>query len=427
MKIVCFPHFFYLSEVSRLIEIGKALRKLQQEVIFFSHGGPYETFARDAGFEVVSINPTMSPERAKEYMKYNRGEGSKALSSSFFTYEELKAYVPAEADALRQVNADAVLIGWNLPSYLSVQLAGIPIIVQQPGPWTAPFFDRKMAEFAPAALSGNIVGLFHYLPMNRLMNWLMPRVRLWIQPFNQLAMELGLPQYKSTLDFMAGDLTLVMDTPSILGISPEELEGYSPAHPEFFHKPPKYRYGGPCYAHLPGTVPESVRNHFNTSQTKLYCAMGVSGSPKVLRSIIDIVRGLDLQALIVTTTILDDNNGSTEQVLFQSHLPAHLVNPMADIAITHGGAGTVQTAIHSGTPLVGIPMQQEQAGNISLVKRQGAGIMLWKQELTRKHLASALETLVTDSQFRENMKRLKLEQDQIDGAAKAAQEIVNFL
>ena len=155
--------------------------------------------------------------------------------------------------------------------------------------------------------------------------------------------------------------------------------------------------------------------------------MGVSGSPKVLRSIIDIVRGLDLRALIVTTTILDDNNGSTEQVLFQSHLPAHLVNPMADIAITHGGAGTVQTAIHSGTPLVGIPMQQEQAGNISLVKRQGAGIMLWKQELTRKHLASALETLVTDSQFRENMKRLKLEQDQIDGTAKAAQEIVNFL
>ena len=427
MKIVCFPHFFYLSEVSRLIEIGKALRKLQQEVIFFSHGGPYESFARDAGFEVVSINPTMSPERAKEYMKYNRGEGSKSLSSSFFTYEELKAYVPAEADALRQVNADGVLIGWNLPSYLSAQLAGIPIIVQQPGPWTAPFFDRKMAEFAPAAVSGSIVRLFHCLPMNSLMNWVMPRVRLWIKPFNQLAMELGLPQYKSTLDFMAGDLTLVMDTPSILGISPEELEGYSPAHPEFFHKPPKYRYGGPCYAHLPGTVPESVRDHFNTSQTKLYCAMGVSGSPKVLRSIIDIVRGLDLRALIVTTTILDDNNSSTEQVLFQSHLPAHLVNPMADIAITHGGAGTVQTAIHSGTPLVGIPMQQEQAGNISLVKRQGAGIMLWKQELTRKHLASALETLVTDSQFRENMKRLKLEQDQIDGAAKAAQEIVNFL
>lgn len=291
MKIICFPHFFYLSEVSRLIEIGNVLRKLNQDVVFFSHGGPYESLAREAGFEVISIVPTMSPERAKEYLKYNRGEGSKSLSSSFFTYEELKAYVPAEADALRQVNADAVLIGWNLPSYLSVQLAEIPIIVQQPGPWTAPFFDRKMAEFAPAAVSGHIASLFHYLPMDQFVNWLMPRVRLWIKPFNQLAMELGLPQYKSTLDFMAGDLTLVMDTPSILGISPVELESYRPTHPEFFHKPPQYKYGGPCYARLPGEVPKPVREHFNTPQTKLYCAMGVSGSPKVLRSIIDIVEG----------------------------------------------------------------------------------------------------------------------------------------
>ena len=72
-------------------------------------------------------------------------------------------------------------------------------------------------------------------------------------------------------------------------------------------------------------------------------------------------------------------------------------------------------------------MHQEQAGNIALVKRQGAGLMLWKQELARTNLASALETLVTNSKFRENMRRLKLEQDQVDGAAKAAQEIVNFL
>ncbi len=428
MKIICFPHFFYLSEVSRLIEIGNALRMLEQEVIFFSHGGPYESLAREAGYEVVSIIPTMSPERANEYMTFNRGEGSKSLNSSFFTYEELKAYVPAEADALHQENADAVLIGWTLPSYLFVQLAGIPIIVQQPGTWTAPFFDRKMAEFAPAVVGGSIVSLFHYLPMDKFFNWLMPRSRLWIKPFNQLALELGLPQYKSTLDFMAGDLSLVMDTPSILGISPEELEDYCPVHPEFFRKPPKYKYGGPCYARLPGEVSEPVRKHFDTPLTKLYCAMGVSGSPRVLRSIIDIVRGLDLRTLIVTTTILDEENiGYCDQILFKSHVPAHLVNPMADIAITHGGAGTVQTAIHSETPLVGIPMHQEQAGNISLVKKQGAGLMLWKQELTKKNLVSALETLVTDFHFRENMKRLKLEQDKIDGAAKAAQEIVDFL
>ncbi len=428
MKIVCFPHCYYLSEVSRLIEIGKQLRALQQDVVFFSHGGPYESIVRDEGFELVSVTPTMSPQRYDEFIKYNRGEGSKSLDSSFFTYEELKDYVPAEADALKQVNADAVLIGWNLPSYMSAQLAGIPIIVQQPGSFTAPYFDKKLAEFAPALAGRHIAALMHHLPMDRFVNWLMPRMRLWTKPFNQLAAELGLPQYKSTLDFVAGDLTLVMDTPSILGISQEELETYRPEHPEYFHKTPKYRFGGACYARLPGEIPDDVSRHFETAETRLYCAMGVSGSPEVLRSVIDIVRDLDLRAVIVTTTILQESvTESTDQVLITSHVPAHRVNPMADIALTHGGAGTVQTAIHSATPLVGIPMHQEQAGNIAMVRKRGAGLMLWKSELTRRNLAASLEKLVSDTSFQANMQKLKSEQDQIDGALKAAEEIVNFL
>ncbi len=423
MRIVCFPHFYYLSEVSRLVEIGKALRSLGQDVQFFSHGGTYEWVARDAGFDVVPVPPTMSRERAREYMAFNRGERGNPFSDSFFTYEELKAYVAGEATRLREMRTDAVLIGWNLPSYLSVQLVDIPIIVQQPGPFTAPFFDRHMGVFVP-----NLVGWLHHLPLDWLVNWVMPRLSVWVQPFNQLAAQFGLPRYKSTLDLMAGDLTLVMDAPEILGISPEELEGYKPRHPGYFRRTPRYRYGGPCFAKLPGEVPETVRQHFHTSRTKLYCGMGVSGSAEVLRSLIDIVAALDLQAVVVTTTILGESERSgSERVLLLPHVPAHRVNPLADIALTHGGAGTVQTAIHAGTPLLGVPMHIEQAGNISLVQRQGAGIMLARSALGPGRLAVNLEKLVHDARYRENMLRLKQLQDPIDGAGKAAQELIRFL
>lgn len=423
MKIVCFPHFYYLSEVSRLIEIGNALRGMGQDVQFFSHGGTYEWLAQQTGFEVVSVPPMMSQERAKQYMAFNRAEVGNPFRDSFFTYEELKEYVPREAELLRDARADVVLIGWNLPSYLSVQLAGIPIVVQQPGPFTAPFFDRKMGVFVPT-----LIGWLHYLPMNWIVNWLMPRLRLWIRPFNQLATELKLPEFKSTLDMMAGDLTLVMDAPEILGIPPEDLERYEPRHPKFFHRKPKYRYGGPCFAKLPGEVPDRVHAHFDTSRPKLYCAMGVSGSPEVLCSVIDIIKDLDLQALVVTTTILDKELGTiSDRVMVVQHVPAHLVNPLADVAITHGGAGTVQTAIHAGTPLVGVPMHGEQAGNISLVERQGAGIMMSRKALSRHRLAVAIERITTDKSYRENMQRLKRIQDPIDGAANAAREIVHFI
>jgi UDP:flavonoid glycosyltransferase YjiC (YdhE family) len=87
----------------------------------------------------------------------------------------------------------------------------------------------------------------------------------------------------------------------------------------------------------------------------------------------------------------------------------------------------VQTAVHSGTPLVGIPMHLEQTGNLSLVTRQGAGLMLSKWDLNRRSLGRALERLLTDASLRQNMLRLKAFQDKVDGAAVAAREIVNFL
>lgn len=423
MKIICFPHFYYLSEVSRLVEIGHALRWLRQEVLFFSHGGGYEYVAREAGFEVVPVEPAMSPARAAEYMAFNRGEKGNPFRDSFFTYEELQAHVPAEADAFRQARADAVLIGWNLPSYLSAPLARIPILVQQPGPFTAPFFDRKMGVFQPTLL-----GAARRLPLNWLVNWWLPRTKIWLAPFNRMAESLGLPQWQSTLDLMAGDLTLVMDAPEILGIPPAELHSYRPRHPQFFHRPPRYRYGGPCFARLPGEIPEAIHAHFDTQRPKLYCAMGVSGSPRVLGEVIEIADNLEIQSVIATTTVLPGREGSDSgRVLLTPHVPAHLVNPLADIAITHGGAGTVQTAIHSGTPLVGIPMHLEQTGNLSLVTRQGAGLMLSKWDLNRRSLGRALKRLLSDASLRQNMLRLKDLQDRVDGPAIAAQEIVSFL
>jgi UDP:flavonoid glycosyltransferase YjiC (YdhE family) len=423
MKIICFPHAYYLSEVSRLVEIGLALRALGQEVVFFSHGGTYEDVAREAGFAVVAVAPQMSPQRAAAYMAFNRGEQGNPFRDSFFTYDELKAYVPAEADAFRQAHADAVLIGWNLPSYLSAPLAGIPIIVQQPGPFTAPFFDRKLGVFQPT-----LFGAARRLPLSWFVNWWLPRTKIWLAPFNRMAEALGLPQWRSLLDLMAGDLTLVMDTPAILGIPPAELHTYRPRHPQCFHRPPVYRYGGPCFARLPGDVPEAIRAHFATPRPKLYCAMGVSGSPRILREVIALVNELDIQSLIVTTTILPESEGkASERVLLTPHAPAHLVNPLADIALTHGGAGTVQTAIHAGTPLVGIPMHLEQTGNLALVTRQGAGLMCSKWDLNRRSLGRALERLLTDPSLRQNMLRLKALQDRVDGSVIAAREIVTFL
>ena len=72
-------------------------------------------------------------------------------------------------------------------------------------------------------------------------------------------------------------------------------------------------------------------------------------------------------------------------------------------------------------------MQLEQTGNISLVTRQGAGLMLSKWDLNARSLGRSLERLLSDSDMKANMLRLKAIQDEVDGPANAAGEIVRFL
>ena len=185
---------------------------------------------------------------------------------------------------------------------------------------------------------------------------------------------------------------------------------------------------GALATRLPGEVPAPTVERFGTARPKLYRAMGISRSPCVLRDIIEIVSGLHIQSLIVTTTILPEREGKASgHVLLTPHAPAHGVDPLADVAFMHGGAGTVQTAIHSGTPLVGIPMHLEHTGNLSLVTRPGAGLMLSKWDLNRRSLDRALESLLADASLRENMLRLKALQDKVEGSTEAAREIVSFL
>jgi UDP:flavonoid glycosyltransferase YjiC (YdhE family) len=53
--------------------------------------------------------------------------------------------------------------------------------------------------------------------------------------------------------------------------------------------------------------------------------------------------------------------------------------------------------------------------------------MLSKLDLNRAQLTTALEKIVADDRYRQNMLRLKQIQDQVDGATNAARQIVNFL
>jgi len=75
---------------------------------------------------------------------------------------------------------------------------------------------------------------------------------------------------------------------------------------------------------------------------------------------------------IICTTLHQFEEKSHDNILIVDHLSSHKVMPLVDLAIIHGGQGSVQTAINAGIPIIGIPLHVEQGLNVAMIVRHGA-------------------------------------------------------
>jgi UDP:flavonoid glycosyltransferase YjiC (YdhE family) len=101
-------------------------------------------------------------------------------------------------------------------------------------------------------------------------------------------------------------------------------------------------------------------------------------------------------------------------------LPAHKVNPMADISVIHGGQNTVMQACLSGTPIIGMGMHPEQEANIETCVRKGFAIRLNKWKIKASEMLEVIDTLLHDNNAKKKVKKFQHELMKWDGPSNAA-------
>ena len=69
---------------------------------------------------------------------------------------------------------------------------------------------------------------------------------------------------------------------------------------------------------------------------------------------------------------------------------------MADLAVIHGGIGTVMTAALAGKPVVGVGMQMEQVANLACLERLGFAIRVSKSKDPSRQVQAAIQKLLQD-------------------------------
>lgn len=424
--IALVPHCGFLSETSRMLAIGRALQARGEQVVFASHGGPYQHLIEDAGFTLTLLPPLMDGARCAGYIRDLCQIGRPGLRLQ--PADEVRASVEAEAAFFRRHAVRAVVIGFSLTVYLSSRVVGIPVIASHGGSDVPPVFERGLA---PVPTQMPIPGT----------NWLPAPLKRWLANrqtermtgpvafLNTVAAELGVEPVPTLAALMLGDLTLVTDAPAVLGITPAELAAWQPRRPQAYRPGTQLRYAAPLYATLDLPLPPAVADALAAPGPTVLVVLS-SCTPQLLREVTQRVRATGARVIVGATIHaigpLPSRDGDGD-IVVAGLLPNHRVMPAVDAVVCMGGQGTVQTAMASGTPLVGIPLHPEQELNVDLAVRQGMGLAAAPRHAGGARLTAAVHRLLREPGFRQQARRVQGLHAGIDGAAAAAQAIQAYL
>ena len=323
MKTLLFaPASYNFAETSRMVDIAVACRD-RFNVIFASYGGDFEWLITNEGFPLIPMQPRLTPEKIERLYRIMRWE----LVNHPFGMDHLTARIRGELDWLRALKPVAVVTGLCLSWPVSCRVAGLPLV------WVAQ--TTSMAPFwrSPRAFWPDIVDYrpFRLVPegiLNYFARYLMSFNRLIMVRFNAACNLFGAPPFRDT-EFWEGNYTLLAEPPEFAGLD---------------HLPARFRFIGPLIARINRDIPPEVE-HMPRDLPIVYFAMGSSGERGIIAAILKAFAGKPYRVVAPVKKLL---NGMPvdipDNVLVTDWLPAHKVNPMADLSVIHGGLGTVMTA-----------------------------------------------------------------------------------
>jgi UDP:flavonoid glycosyltransferase YjiC (YdhE family) len=403
MKTLVFAVAGYnLAETGRHIEIARACRD-RFNIIFITYGGNFEGLIEEEKFTLKKMEPRLTEKQLHHVRKALSGETLNTVG--YFTAKEMEPRVENEINFFKEIKPACVLTGWCQSVLISARAAGVPFInvlhstsvteYYQAGLQTIP--DRRDFPFMRR--------FFSEKQLNKWISNLILKLKLPAKPFNVLAKKYGLKEFNNIIEVLEGDYTLLADIPAWVGFS--EIR-------------PHLHYIGPLPFKLNREIPREI-TELPKDKPIVYFAMGSSGKPGLIADIIEGFRDKPYRVIApVESHVKDMDLEIPSNVLVTGFLPAHKVNPLADISVIHGGQNTVMNACLSGTPIVGVGMHPEQQANLDACVRKGFAIRLSKKRVTASAVLNAIDKLLHDAKAKEEVLKFQHELMKWDAPANAA-------
>ena len=431
VKIVVYVPTFNAGETTRGVELACALRKMaankgqEVEVTFVQavvEGKNFVSLIEQAGFAFEFTEITLSEEIVREIMTADHA-GRQFISD----FETALRFTASHLADLRKRKPDLVIYGFIPPAGIACAIEEIPSVAFLPFPAFKPWVAKYLVKDIPDSLENWITYAmppFLRRKLARLLSWLVVKQGFFTQPnFGRAGKQLGWKEPKPDLFSMfPANLKLVNDLP-------DYYRGQAIGA--------RTQITGPLFSRSSQNKvdPKILRTFRPENPRKVFFTMGSSGEKAYLLEAIEaLVAGSYHAVVAVSPSIasLDEIRSRFPSLperiyLTDQFLPAHTVTPMADVAIIHGGQGTLQTTLEAGVPFIGVAMQAEQQANLDNAVSLGAGIRVPRKFWRAKAIESALARLFEEPGFRESAKRVSTSYQAVNGHEQAAQAIWELL
>jgi UDP:flavonoid glycosyltransferase YjiC (YdhE family) len=404
MKTLIFALAGYnLAETGRMLEIAKACKD-KFKIIFASYGGRYEHYIEKEGFELKKVEPRLTEEQLHHVRKALSGETLNTVG--YFTAKEMEPRIENELELFKEIKPACVLTGWCQSVLISTRAAKIPFVNVLHSTSITEYYQAGLQSWPDRTNFPFLRWFFSEEQLNRWVSSLVLKMKLPAKPFNTLAEKYGLRKFNNFIEVLEGDHTLLADIPEWVGFP----EIRSNVH-----------YIGPLPFRLNGDIPGEIIE-MPKDKPIVYFAMGSSGKPKIIAEIIQGFRDKPYRVIApVKAHIKNLDIKIPKNVVVTGFIPAHKVNPIADISVIHGGQNTVMQACLSGTCIVGIGMHPEQQANLDACVRKGFAIRLSKKKVTTSVVLDAIDRLLSDGGAKQKVVKFQKQLEQWDGPANAAQ------
>lgn len=143
----------------------------------------------------------------------------------------------------------------------------------------------------------------------------------------------------------------------------------------------------------------------------VYASLGTAynQTPGIFEAILDALREEPINLIVTVGDGRDPSSFSAQppNVRVVRYLPQSLLFPYCNAVVTHGGFGTLTTALAHGLPMVIIPIAADQPDNARRCAELGLAHVIVPSQRTPGTIRDAVRDVLATSSFRENAQRMR--------------------